>query len=145
MADDNGVKLSDNDRKILFSIMKNLKGDLSIDADFDAVAAECGHKDASITKTRWGQIKRKLKGGNGAPAGGIDKNTPSKKTPVKPKKAFEGGDDAETPTKGKRGRKAKSAVKAEEIEDQYATATEGVNIKEEMKVGAELDAEGEEI
>lgn len=86
--------------------------------DFVGVAADMGYKDASIAKTRWSQIKKKKITGS-APAGGVDKTPPNKKTPAKAKKATVAGEGVEgdTPkTPAKRGRKPKSApkIKAEE-------------------------------
>lgn len=82
--------------------------------DFAAVAAECGLKDARTAKVRWSQIKRgkiNVPATSGAPAGGVDKKTPSKTKPSKPKPAFITDDDSPTPSKRGRGEKAKGKAR----------------------------------
>lgn len=81
--------------------------------DFTAVAAECGLKDATSAKVRWSQIRRtriNVSATTSAPAGGVDKKTPSKTKAAKPKPAFI--DDDESPTRTKRGRGGKAKDKA---------------------------------
>ncbi|KAK3676522.1 hypothetical protein LTR78_003798 [Recurvomyces mirabilis] len=97
-SEDTSVKgFTDGETKLLMCMIKHLQGD--IPTDYDAVAAEMGYKDASIAKTRWGQIKRKK-----------INTTGDNPTPKKRKGATTDGDDAENgaPNPKKRGRKPKT-------------------------------------
>ncbi|OTA34940.1 hypothetical protein BTJ68_04583 [Hortaea werneckii EXF-2000] len=109
---------TDGEAKLLMCMLKHLK-DGNLNTDFEAVAAELGYKDASVAKTRWGQIKKKkIEGSTTDPS-------PVKATPKKRKgKASDGADDEETP-KAKKGRgKAKSADVVKEDSEEGASAIE---------------------
>ncbi|KAK4570079.1 hypothetical protein LTR86_003049 [Recurvomyces mirabilis] len=97
-SEDTSVKgFTDGETKLLMCMIKHLHGD--IPTDYDAVAAEMGYKDASIAKTRWGQIKRKKINADG------DKPTPKKRKGA----TTEGnGADDDTSNPKKRGRKPKT-------------------------------------
>ncbi|KAF2158119.1 hypothetical protein K461DRAFT_318109 [Myriangium duriaei CBS 260.36] len=95
--------------KLLLSIIKHLEGDIA--TNWQAVAAECGYKDQSIARTRWGQIRKKKKkmgGAEGASAAG------GKKGGFSPK--MENGEgDAVAGDEGV-GKKRKRAAKKVKIE-----------------------------
>ncbi|TKA66914.1 hypothetical protein B0A49_03069 [Cryomyces minteri] len=120
--------------EFLMACIRNMTNDPVI--NFDGVALEVSHKDATVSRAMYNRIKReKIK--ITAPAGGVDKSTPSKKTPAKPRKAAAaaGGENG-PPTTKKRSRKPNSIAQAVE---------EGrVGVKNEVKAsyGAEGDDDG---
>lgn len=97
--------------------------------DFDAVSATLGYKDASIAKIRFRQIRTKYAA---APAGGVDKLSPTKRFPAKPRKAAEKDGDGSTAEKPKRGRKPTSSpnVKKEEEHEVKVEEDAGGAVKE---------------
>nr|POE56756.1 hypothetical protein CFP56_33728 [Quercus suber] len=115
-------------------------------ADFDAIATELGYKDAAVARVRWNQVRSKKfpakKRGPNAPAGGVDKVSPGKKTPVKAKKAGQSSktkeDGVETPTPKKRANKSKDTGKESTDDDDLAVKSE-VQVKEEEVDLAEDD------
>ncbi|TKA49910.1 hypothetical protein B0A49_10748 [Cryomyces minteri] len=120
--------------EFLMACIKNMTNDPVI--NFDGVALEVSHKDATVSRAMYNRIKReKIK--ITAPAGGVDKSTPSKKTPTKPRKAAPaaGGENG-PPTTKKRSRKPKSTAQAVE--------EGGVGVKNEVKAsyGSEGDDDG---
>ncbi|KAK5121375.1 hypothetical protein BJ546DRAFT_483718 [Cryomyces antarcticus] len=120
--------------EFLMACIKNMTNDPVI--NFDGVALAVAHKDATVSRAMYNRIKReKIK--TTAPAGGVDKSTPSKKTPAKPRKAAAaaGGENG-PPTPRKRSRKPKSTAQAVEEGE--------VGVKNEMKTpyGAEGDDDG---
>ncbi|KAK5115905.1 hypothetical protein LTR62_000361 [Meristemomyces frigidus] len=121
--DTDTTSITAGESKLILSMIKHLKGD--IQTDYDAVAQELGYKDASIARTRWGQIKRKWITADGGKA-----------SPKKRKGAATDGDDDEeeisTPPSKKRGRKPK----AEKGKD--GEAKEGEVKEEEVKEEEEL-------
>lgn len=161
MADEaQAANFTPSETKLLISIMKNLEGDLKVrmldlltalmpsnlvssQSNFAAVAEECGLKDASIAKTRWGQIRRKkIRSSTSSPANGIDKATPSKKSATKPKSAASINDDSPTAGKAKRGRKPKAAVKRLGSDEEDEVPVKG-EAKDEA--AAEDDVKGEAL
>jgi hypothetical protein len=72
-----------------------------------------GYKDASIAKTRWGQIKKKKMGGDaGGGGGGVVKSSPTKVKNTPKKATAGGGEDEGSPRKS--GRKTTKPVYATE-------------------------------
>jgi len=154
MSDDNettggSTSFTPAESKLLISIMANLQGDLNVSdlyihsarhqienfpirhrspnnaqADWATVATENNYKDASIAKTRWGQIRRK-KIANGSPKGA---NAGVTKAPAKKGRA------AGSPkAKGGKG-KSKKAVASEDDED-------SADVEDMVKVKAETENE----
>ncbi|RMZ14401.1 hypothetical protein D0864_00188 [Hortaea werneckii] len=117
---------TDGEAKLLMCMLKHLK-DGNLNTDFEAVAAELGYKDASVAKTRWGQIKKKKIEGS------TTDSSPVKATPKKRKtKASDGADAEETP-KAKKGRgKAKSADVVKEDSEEGASAIETTEKDEDV-------------
>lgn len=136
--------------KLLVSIMKHMTGNPPVNppgpylpppitnqpwnqTDWDAVAQDQGYKDASIARTRYGQIrKKKLDGaGNGAPEGGVDKASPGgRKAAGKPKKA--GGDGGKVRGKGKKVKEEEVGGEGEDEGEDRDGEGQGEKVKMEM-------------
>lgn len=145
---------TDGEAKLLMCMLKHLKdGNLNVrkaecdryhhlliycKTDFEAVAAELGYKDASVAKTRWGQIKKKKIEGT------TSESSPAKVTPRKRKgKTSDGADDEETP-KAKKGRgKAKSEGVVKEDSEEGADAVESTDVVETTEKDEDVDSKDE--
>jgi len=103
-----------------------------------------GYKDASIARTRFGQIKRKKMGG--AAATDSAKASPAKATPTKrgSKDMADSGTETSPKKRGRKGKKAEEVdaeTKSEDVEDESGS---GGSKKEQMddddagKVKAEM-------
>lgn len=114
---------------------------ISFQFDAEKVALELGYKNGTSLRARWNSLKRsKITSGSSAPAGGVDKTTPSKKANATPKKATpkkakstetEDGDGSES-VAGKKagkkvGKKGKADVKVEDDDDDAVDGAEGSN------------------
>lgn len=112
-------------------------------ADWEAVAADNGHKDGSISKTRWGQIRRKkIEGIVPVPKSGTPKKSPKKRAGPKAEDELD-VDDAATPSKSKKARtkaepEKEIAVKEDAVMDD--ADEESVLKQEDESTGQ--DAEG---
>lgn len=94
-----------------------------IQCQWDKVAAELGYKDASIAKTRWGQIRRKKIDS----AGGVDKATSGKVNIAKPKKAASSTEKSVN----KKDIEISNEVKVEEDYQVNRAKTEDVKVENE--------------
>ncbi len=89
----------------------------------------------------WSRLKKRVKEAAGseedsnAPVGGIDKTSPTKKTPPKPKKATS---DGSTPSKAKRTPKKKAEKPAEDDEEPEEGCGGNGEVKVEPKDGEAL-------
>lgn len=92
---------------------------------WDKVAAELGYKDASIAKTRWGQIRRKKI--DSSAAGGVDKAASGKVNTAKPKKTT----SSTKKSANKKDIEISSEVKEEEDDQVSHGKTEDIKVENE--------------
>lgn len=107
-------------------------------ADFEAVAAELGYKNAGVAKDRWRQIRaKKFRPATESPLGGVAKSTPSKKSPDKAKKVV-----GEAGARGS-SKKRKRQLKVEVMDDDEV-GHGNIKAEEDAEDAGEADAEGDE-
>lgn len=91
--------------------------------NWDLAAKDAGYNNIDSAKRMWSRLKKRVKEAAGsdentnAPVSGIDKTSPTKKTPTKPKKATSDGSTTGKPKRTPKKKVDKAAEDDEEVEE----------------------------
>ncbi|KAK4987266.1 hypothetical protein LTR66_007646 [Elasticomyces elasticus] len=110
------LNLTDGELKCLAAAFQCLKSELVLEVDFAKLGEKLGLKNAASAKARWCPLKKKLLTA-GLSDEVQDETKPCDATSTSRKRKGALGDDDAMPGPKKRGRKPKTTVKAEDIED----------------------------